>query len=221
MALVLACARRVVRYARETRGGHVAARRPGPAAALRADARAGRLRQHRPRARAEGARVRHARARLDAAARGRRGGRRRGGARPRAAARRVGLRLAARAGHARDDGPDRRARAARDEADRVPREHVARRARRRGRARARAPRRAGSRARRSTCCARSRRPPTIRCSRSTTRSSRRTRPSTPTRAIVELQTKAATNVANVLTGALPATVVNPGVRELAAYRAGL
>jgi D-3-phosphoglycerate dehydrogenase len=40
-------------------------------------------------------------------------------------------------------------------------------------------------------------------------------------AIVELQTKAATNVANVLTGALPATVVNPRVRELAAYRAGL
>jgi D-3-phosphoglycerate dehydrogenase len=40
-------------------------------------------------------------------------------------------------------------------------------------------------------------------------------------AIVELQTKAATNVASVLTGALPATVVNPRVRELAAYRAGL
>jgi len=40
-------------------------------------------------------------------------------------------------------------------------------------------------------------------------------------AIVELQTKAATNVANVLTGALPATVVNPRVRELAVYRAGL
>ena len=40
-------------------------------------------------------------------------------------------------------------------------------------------------------------------------------------AIVELQTKAAANVAKVLTGALPATVVNPGVRDLAAYRAGL
>jgi D-3-phosphoglycerate dehydrogenase / 2-oxoglutarate reductase len=40
-------------------------------------------------------------------------------------------------------------------------------------------------------------------------------------AIVELQTKAATNVASVLTGTLPATVVNSRVRELAAYRAGL
>jgi D-3-phosphoglycerate dehydrogenase len=40
-------------------------------------------------------------------------------------------------------------------------------------------------------------------------------------AIAELQTKAATNVASVLTGTLPATVVNPAVRELPAYRAGL
>jgi D-3-phosphoglycerate dehydrogenase / 2-oxoglutarate reductase len=40
-------------------------------------------------------------------------------------------------------------------------------------------------------------------------------------AIVELQTKAATNVAKVLGGTLPATVVNPRVREGAAYRACL
>ena len=40
-------------------------------------------------------------------------------------------------------------------------------------------------------------------------------------AIVELQTKAATNVASVLRGTLPATVVNPAVRERAVYRAGL
>src|SRR5262245_38854304 len=40
-------------------------------------------------------------------------------------------------------------------------------------------------------------------------------------AIVELQTKAATNVARVLGGTLPATVINPAVRERAAYRAGL
>ena len=40
-------------------------------------------------------------------------------------------------------------------------------------------------------------------------------------AIAELQTKAATNVASVLTGSLPPTVVNPGVRDRPAYRAGL
>jgi D-3-phosphoglycerate dehydrogenase len=40
-------------------------------------------------------------------------------------------------------------------------------------------------------------------------------------AIAELQSKAATNVASVLTGSLPHTVVNPGVRERPAYRAGL
>ena len=40
-------------------------------------------------------------------------------------------------------------------------------------------------------------------------------------AIAELQTKAATNVARVLTGSLPHSVVNPGVRDRAAYRAGL
>ncbi len=40
-------------------------------------------------------------------------------------------------------------------------------------------------------------------------------------AIAELQFKAATNVAGVLTGSLPYTVVNPGVRDHPAYRAGL
>jgi D-3-phosphoglycerate dehydrogenase len=40
-------------------------------------------------------------------------------------------------------------------------------------------------------------------------------------AIAELQAKAATNVANVLTGSLPPTVVNPGVRDRPVYRAGL
>lgn len=40
-------------------------------------------------------------------------------------------------------------------------------------------------------------------------------------AIAELQAKAATNVASVLTGSLPHTVVNPGVRDSPAYRAGL
>ena len=40
-------------------------------------------------------------------------------------------------------------------------------------------------------------------------------------AIAELQTKAATNVALVLQGTLPATVVNPDVRARKAYRAGL
>ena len=40
-------------------------------------------------------------------------------------------------------------------------------------------------------------------------------------AIAELQTKAATNVASVLTGSLPPTVVNPGVRTRPSYRAGL
>jgi D-3-phosphoglycerate dehydrogenase / 2-oxoglutarate reductase len=40
-------------------------------------------------------------------------------------------------------------------------------------------------------------------------------------AIAELQTKAAANVASVLTGRLPTTVVNPAVRESTAYRAGL
>ncbi len=43
----------------------------------------------------------------------------------------------------------------------------------------------------------------------------------PSLSIAELQTKAATNVADVLSGRLPATVVNPGVRELTVYRAGL
>lgn len=40
-------------------------------------------------------------------------------------------------------------------------------------------------------------------------------------AIAELQTKAATNVANVLTGVLPRTVVNPSVRERPGYRAAI
>lgn len=40
-------------------------------------------------------------------------------------------------------------------------------------------------------------------------------------AIAELQAKAATNVASVLTGSLPRTVVNHGVRDRPAYRAGL
>jgi D-3-phosphoglycerate dehydrogenase len=40
-------------------------------------------------------------------------------------------------------------------------------------------------------------------------------------AIAELQRKAASNVAGVLTGRLPATVVNPAVRESPAYRAGI
>ena len=40
-------------------------------------------------------------------------------------------------------------------------------------------------------------------------------------AIVELQTKAATNVAKVLTGELPGTVINPQVRNRDSYRAGL
>ena len=40
-------------------------------------------------------------------------------------------------------------------------------------------------------------------------------------AIAELQAKAATNVASVLTGSLPSTVVNPGVRDRPGYRAGL
>ena len=40
-------------------------------------------------------------------------------------------------------------------------------------------------------------------------------------AIAELQAKAATNVASVLSGSLPTTVVNPGVRDRAGYRAGL
>ena len=40
-------------------------------------------------------------------------------------------------------------------------------------------------------------------------------------AIAELQTKASTNVAHVLTGTLPATVVNPAVRSRPGYRAGL
>ena len=40
-------------------------------------------------------------------------------------------------------------------------------------------------------------------------------------AIAELQTKAATNVVRVLTGSLPHSVVNPAVRDRAAYRAGL
>jgi D-3-phosphoglycerate dehydrogenase len=40
-------------------------------------------------------------------------------------------------------------------------------------------------------------------------------------AIAELQAKAATNVARVLTGYLPHTVVNPDVRDRPAYRAGL
>ena len=39
-------------------------------------------------------------------------------------------------------------------------------------------------------------------------------------AIVELQTKAAQNVAMVLRGEVPATVVNPGVRDCPAYRLG-
>ena len=39
--------------------------------------------------------------------------------------------------------------------------------------------------------------------------------------IAELQTKAAANVARVLTGSIPATVVNPDVRERPVYRAGL
>jgi D-3-phosphoglycerate dehydrogenase len=39
-------------------------------------------------------------------------------------------------------------------------------------------------------------------------------------AIVELQTKAARNVATVLRGGVPATVVNPSVRERPAYRLG-
>ena len=61
MALLLACARRVVTFARSTREGSVGPRpRAGPAAARRADARPGRLRQHRARARPEGARVRSA-----------------------------------------------------------------------------------------------------------------------------------------------------------------
>jgi len=40
-------------------------------------------------------------------------------------------------------------------------------------------------------------------------------------AIAELQAKAASNVARVLTGILPLTVVNPEVRDLPGYRAGL
>ncbi len=40
-------------------------------------------------------------------------------------------------------------------------------------------------------------------------------------AIAEVQTKAATNVATVLTGSLPANVVNPVVRDGSRYRAGL
>jgi len=40
-------------------------------------------------------------------------------------------------------------------------------------------------------------------------------------AIAELQSKAATNVASVLTGSLPLTVVNPAVRDRPGYRAGL
>jgi D-3-phosphoglycerate dehydrogenase / 2-oxoglutarate reductase len=39
-------------------------------------------------------------------------------------------------------------------------------------------------------------------------------------AIAELQTKAARNVASVLRGEVPATIVNPGVLELPAYRLG-
>jgi D-3-phosphoglycerate dehydrogenase len=40
-------------------------------------------------------------------------------------------------------------------------------------------------------------------------------------AIAELQAKAATNVASVLSGSLPTAVVNPGVRDRPGYRAGL
>lgn len=40
-------------------------------------------------------------------------------------------------------------------------------------------------------------------------------------AIAEVQTKAATNVAAVLTGSLPFNVVNPVVRDGSHYRAGL
>ena len=40
-------------------------------------------------------------------------------------------------------------------------------------------------------------------------------------AIAELQAKAATNVAGVLIGSLPQTVVNPGARDSPANRAGL
>ncbi len=39
--------------------------------------------------------------------------------------------------------------------------------------------------------------------------------------IAELQSKAAANVARVLGGSLPETVVNPGVRERPGYRAGI
>ena len=40
-------------------------------------------------------------------------------------------------------------------------------------------------------------------------------------AIAELQANAATDVASVLIGSLSQTVVNPGVRDSPAYRAGL
>ena len=59
LALLLACARRVVTFARATRGRRVGPRRRPPiAAAARPDARPDRLRRHRPHPRAEGAGVR-------------------------------------------------------------------------------------------------------------------------------------------------------------------
>ena len=106
------------------------------------------------------------------------------------------------------------AQAAPDEEHGLPREHLARLPDRRGCAARGAPGMAGSPARRSTSWPRSRRAPAIPCSGSAMRSSRRTRPSIRPPAIAELQTKAARNVASVLRGEVPATIVNPGVLEL-------
>ena len=137
MALLLACARRIVPFASATRGRHLgpARHRPRAATAARSAARHRRVRQHRPRTGAEGAGLRPRRARLHAAiGAGQRWLGRAHDERSRRAAGLLGLRLGARTGDARDARADRRGRAARDEADGLPGEHLTRRARRRGRA---------------------------------------------------------------------------------------
>ena len=171
MALLLACARRIVPFASATRAGTwdlLGIGRGLPR--LRGQtARHRRVRQHRARTGAEGAGLRPRRARLHAAAGARQ--RRLGRAldeRPRRAAGLLGLRLGACTRDARDARADRRGRVARDEADGLPGQHLARRAGRRGGAAPGRSSRAGSPAPASTCSRRSRRPRGIRCSASRT-----------------------------------------------------
>ena len=172
MGLLLACARRLVTFTSETRSGvwslEHAPGLPRLAEQTLGIVGFGRIAQALvPRARGFGLRVLVYTPRLAAAGVVHRRARRRGRGRrvPRRAARRSRLRLTPRAGDDAECRLDRRARAGADEADRLPDQHLTRRADRRGRSRPRA-RRTGDRrrrARRALARAPAGRPPAARC----------------------------------------------------------